>query len=219
MIVTIDGPAGVGKSTTAKRIAAQLGYAYLDTGALYRAVAWKVKTAGVDPSSVDEIEALLSSTTLQLISHDQILSVFVDSQEVGQELRSLAIGALASSLAAIPVVRDWLLPIQRDFGAKGGAVAEGRDMGTRVFPYADVKFFLDADLDIRTSRRHQEIEKEEKSQNWTEVRQNIADRDARDRSRTVAPLVPASDAMVIDTSTLSVDQVVDRMLKVIATRL
>ncbi len=219
MIVTIDGPAGVGKSTTAKRLAAQLGYAYLDTGALYRAVAWKVKVVGVDPSSVGEIEALLSTTTLQLTSHDQILSILVDSQEVGQELRSLAIGQLASFLAAIPGVRDWLLPIQRDFGTKGGVVAEGRDMGTRVFPYADVKFFLDADLDIRTSRRHQEIAREEKGQNWTEVRQNIADRDARDRSRPVAPLVPAPDAMVIDTSTLSVDEVVDRMLKVIATRL
>jgi cytidylate kinase len=219
LIVTIDGPAGVGKSTTAKRLAAQLGYAYLDTGALYRAVAWKVKAAGVDPSSVGEIEALLSTTTLQLTSHDQILSILVDSQEVGQELRSLTIGQLASSLAAIPGVRDWLLPIQRDFGAKGGVVAEGRDMGTRVFPYADVKFFLDADLNIRTSRRHQEIAKEEKGESWTEVRQNIADRDARDRSRPVAPLVPAPDAMVIDTSTLSVDEVVDRMLKVIATRL
>ena len=219
MIVTIDGPAGVGKSTTAKRIASHLGYAYLDTGALYRAVAWKVKTAGVKPSSVGEIEALLSSTTLRVISHDQILSIFVDSKEVGQDLRSLEIGTLASSLAAIPAVRDWLLPIQRDFGAKGGVVAEGRDMGTRVFPYADVKFFLEADLNIRTSRRHQEIEKGEQGQNWTEVRENIADRDARDRSRTVAPLVPASDAMVIDTSTLSVDQVVDRMLKVIAARL
>ena len=120
LIVTIDGPAGVGKSTTAKRLAAQLGYAYLDTGALYRAVAWKVKVVGVDPSSVGEIEALLSTTTLQLTSHDQILSILVDSQEVGQELRSLAIGQLASSLAAIPGVRDWLLPIQRDFGTKGG---------------------------------------------------------------------------------------------------
>jgi cytidylate kinase len=219
LIVTIDGPAGVGKSTAAKRLAEQLEYAYLDTGALYRAVAWKVEGAAIDPSNVGEIEALLSKTNLQLISRNQILSIFVDSQEVGEELRSLAIGQLASSLAAISIVRDWLLPIQRDFGSKGGIVVEGRDMGTRVFPYADAKFFLDADLDIRTSRRHQEIVKEKKSQNWTEVRQNIADRDARDRSRTVAPLVPASDAMVIDTSTLSVDEVVDRMLKVIATRL
>jgi len=219
LIVTIDGPAGVGKSTTAKRLAERLGFAFLDTGALYRAVAWKVNSAGVDPSSVSEIETLLSTTTLQLISHNQILSIFVDSQEVGQELRSLSIGQLASSLAAIPGVRDWLLPVQRDFGAKGGVIAEGRDMGTRVFPDADVKFFLDAELDIRTSRRHQEIEREEKGQNWTEVRQNIADRDARDRSRAVAPLVPASDAMVIDTSNLSVDEVIDRMLNVIATRL
>ena len=219
MIVTIDGPAGVGKSTTAKRLAARLGYAYLDTGALYRAVAWKVNAAGVDPSKIGDIEALLSQTTLRLETQNGILSIFVDSEEVGPVLRSLAIGQLASSLAAIPLVRDWLLPIQRNFGAKGGVIAEGRDMGTRVFPYADVKFFLDADLDIRTSRRHQEIDKEENGQNWKEVRQNIADRDTRDRSRTVAPLVPASDAMVIDTSTFSVDEVVDRMLTVIATRL
>jgi len=219
LIVTIDGPAGVGKSTTAKRLAAQLEYAYLDTGALYRAVAWKVKAAGVNPSSFGEIEVLLSTTTLQLTSHDQTLSIFVNSQKVGQELRSLGIGQLASSLAAIPFVREWLLPIQRDFGAKGSVVAEGRDMGTRVFPCADLKFFLDADLDIRTNRRHGEISREEKGKNWTEVKQNIADRDARDRSREVAPLVPAPEAMVIDTSTLAVDEVVDRMLKVIATRL
>ena len=219
LIVAIDGPAGVGKSTTAKRLAERLGYAYLDTGALYRAVAWKVNAAGIDPSNVSEIETLLSATTLQLNSHDQILSIFIDSHEVGQELRSLPISQLASSLAAIPRVRDWLLPVQRDFGAKGGVVAEGRDMGTRVFPHADVKFFLDAEVDIRTSRRHREIEKEETGQNWAEVRQSIVDRDARDRSRSVAPLVPASDAMVIDTSSLSVDEVVDRMLNVIHTRL
>ena len=219
MIVTIDGPAGVGKSTTAKRLAAELGYAYLDTGALYRAVACKVKAAGVDPSSVGEIEALLSTTTLQLNSRDQILSISVDSQEVGQELRSLAIGQLASSLAAIPRVREWLLPIQRDFGAKGAVVAEGRDMGTRVFPYADVKFFLDADLDVRASRRQQDIVSGEKGEDWTVVRQSIAERDARDRLREVAPLVPAPGAIVMDTSNLSVEEVVDRMMKVISTRL
>ena len=120
LIVTIDGPAGVGKSTTAKRLASQLGYAYLDTGALYRAVAWKVKSAGVDPSSVGEIEALLSTTTLQLISHDQILSIFVDSQEVGQELRSLAIGELASSLAAIPRRAGLVVTDPKGFWSEGG---------------------------------------------------------------------------------------------------
>ena len=219
LIVTIDGPAGVGKSTSAKRLAAQLGYAYLDTGALYRAVAWKVNASGIAPSNVDEIEALLSTTTLQLTSHNRILSVLVDSQEVREELRSLAISQLASSVAAIPRVRDWLLPIQRSFGAQGGVVAEGRDMGTRVFPHAEVKFFLDADLDVRTRRRHRELEPEETNRNWAEVRQHIADRDARDRSREIAPLVPAPEAIEIDTSKLSVDEVVSRMMDIVATRL
>ena len=219
LLITIDGPAGVGKSTSAKGLAERLGYSYLDTGALYRAVAWKVQTARVDSSSHEAIEALLSNTTIQLASHNRLLAVFVDSQEVSHELRSLAISQLASSVAAIPSVREWLLPIQRNFGAQGGIVAEGRDMGTRVFPHADVKFFLDADLDIRTSRRHQEFEKGEQERNWKEVRQSIADRDARDRSRDVAPLVQAPDSVMIDTSKLSVDEVIQTMMDVITKQL
>ena len=219
LLITIDGPAGVGKSTAAKGLAERLRYSYLDTGALYRAVAWKVHTARVDSSSREAIEALLANTTIQLTSHNRRLSVFVDSQEVSHELRSLAISQLASSVAAIPTVREWLLPIQRNFGAQGGIVAEGRDMGTLVFPQADVKFFLDADLDIRTSRRHQELEKEEVERNWKEVRQSIADRDARDRSRDLAPLVQAPDSTMIDTSTLSVDEVIETMMDVISKRL
>ena len=219
LLITIDGPAGVGKSTSAKRLADRLGYSYLDTGALYRAVAWKVQTAKVESSSHEAIEALLSNTTIQLTSHNRILSVFVDSQEVSSELRSLAISQLASSVAAIPSVREWLLPIQRAFGAHGGIVAEGRDMGTRVFPGADVKFFLDADLDIRTSRRHHELPKGEQEKNWKEIRQSIADRDARDRSRDIAPLVQAPDSTLIDTSSLSVDEVIDTMMDVITKRL
>lgn len=219
LLITIDGPAGVGKSTSAKGLSERLGYSYLDTGALYRAVAWKAQTAGVDSSSHKAIEALLSTTTIQLTSHNRLLSVLVDSQEVSHELRSLAISQLASSVAAIPSVREWLLPIQRNFGAQGGVVAEGRDMGTRVFPHAEVKFFLDADLDIRTSRRHQELESGEQDRNWTEVRQSIADRDARDRSRDVAPLVQAPDSTMIDTSKLSVDEVIETMMDVITKRL
>ena len=219
LVITIDGPAGVGKSTSAKGLAERLGYSYLDTGALYRAVAWKVRTARVDPSSHEAIEALLSNTTIQLTSHNRRLSVFVDSQEVSHELRSLAISQLASSVAAIPTVREWLLPIQRNFGAQGGVVAEGRDMGTLVFPQADVKFFLDADLETRTNRRHQELGKGEQEKNWKEVRQSIADRDARDRSRDLAPLVQAPDSTMIDTSNLSADEVIDTMMDVISKQL
>ena len=219
LVITIDGPAGVGKSTSAKGLAERLGYSYLDTGALYRAVAWKVHTARVDSSCPEAIEALLSNTTIQLTSHNRRLSVLVDSQEVSHELRSLAISQLASSVAAILTVREWLLPIQRKFGAQGGIVAEGRDMGTLVFPQADVKFFLDADLDTRTSRRHQELGKGEQEKNWKEVRQSIADRDARDRSRDLAPLVQAPDSTMIDTSNLSADEVIETMMDVISKQL
>ncbi len=218
LIITIDGPSGVGKSTVAKRLASHLGYTYLDSGALYRAVAWKVKASQVDPNNTSQIEALLPSTQLELTSCDHMLVVLVDSQDVTQDLRSLAIGQLASSIAALSCVREWLLPIQRNFGEMGGVIAEGRDMGTQVFPHADVKFFLDADPAIRTSRRHGELPEEDQSKNLNDVKQEILMRDARDRSRDIAPLVAATDAVTIDTSSLSIDQVVERMLEVVATR-
>ena len=219
LVVTIDGPAGAGKSTTAKCLASRLGYSHLDSGALYRAVAWKVNAVNVNPANLNQVDEFLSTTTLQLTSHNQVVSVLVDSQDVTQELRTLAISQLASSVAAIPRVRDWLLPIQREFGMSGGIVAEGRDMGTRVFPDADIKFFLDAKLDVRSSRKHREIQQKRKGESWDEVRQAIVDRDGRDSSRGVAPLFPAPDAVIIDTSELSVDQVVNRMVEVVEPRL
>lgn len=218
LVITIDGPAGAGKSTTARQLASRLGYAYLDTGALYRAIAWKVHASGVDPSDLDQLKALLTTTHLQLTSHHGTYSVLIDSRDVTEELRTPRITHLASSVAAIAFVRDWLLPIQQDFGAAGDIVAEGRDIGTRVFPKADVKFFLEADLDVRTNRRHLETLQAGQTVQPQDVRHEIASRDERDRSREIAPLLPAPHATIIDTSRLTVEQVVDKMLALIPTQ-
>ncbi len=218
LVVTIDGPAGVGKSTLAKRLAAHLGYTYLDTGALYRGIAWKVRASNVDPTNSSQVEALLTKTILGLTTGDQKLSVHVDKQDVTHELRSLDVSQLASTIAAHPPVRAWLLSIQRDFADKGGVVAEGRDMGTKVFPHAQVKFVLDADPDVRISRRYQELQVDDTGKNWEDVKREIVIRDARDRSRDVAPLFPAADAIMIDTSHLSIDQVFTQMTEVVAAR-
>ncbi len=219
LVVTIDGPAGVGKSTVAKRLAAHLGYTYLDTGALYRGIAWKVNARNVDATDLNQVAALLETTTLALHSGEDILSVHVDSQDVTHEIRNLAVSQLASTVAAHPPVREWLLSIQRDFADKGGVVAEGRDMGTNVFPHAQVKFFLDADPEVRINRRYHELQEGDQDKNRDNVQREMAIRDARDRSREVAPLFPAADAMMIDSSNLSIDQVLAKMTEVVAAHL
>ncbi len=219
LVITIDGPAGAGKSTTARALASRLGYNYLDTGALYRAVAWKAKTAGIDSSNPAEVNELLKQMDLRVTLEDGITHTLVDSHDVTPFLRDPEVTRIASMVAAMPEVRDRLLPIQRRFGQTGGIVVEGRDMGTRVFPDADAKFFLDADLDTRTARRYQETRQAGHDENRKDIRNQIQARDTRDQSRTVAPLVPAADAIVIDSSSLTVDEVVATMMESISTRL
>lgn len=211
-IITIDGPAGSGKSTTARALASRLGYAYLDTGALYRAVAWVVRRAGVDCADVEAMEELLSSMNFRVSLDDGVTRTFIDDEEITGQLRSPEISRLASTVAALPYVRDRLLPIQARFSHEGGIVAEGRDMGTRVFPEADVKFFLEADIETRTTRRHRETVRDGHPETQPDTRRAIEERDANDRSRATAPLKPAGDAVVIDSSSLTVEQVVERML-------
>lgn len=147
------------------------------------------------------------------------MHVAVNGNDVTAELRTPEISAIASQVSAIPAVRDWLLPVQRRMGEAGGVVAEGRDLGTRVFPEADAKFFLDADVQTRARRRQRELAEKGRTATLEQTRQEIETRDRRDRSRTVAPLVPAADAEVIDTSALTVEQVVDRMMQIIAAKL
>lgn len=216
MIIAIDGPAGVGKSTVAKLLAARLGYLYLDTGALYRAVAWKVLHSNVNPTDSERVAQLLPTTAIQMQFQNGAMQVLVDGQDITGELRTPEVTASASIVSAIPAVREWLLPIQRQIGQRGSVVAEGRDIGTKVFPSARLKFFLDADATVRADRRHRELVAAGHSRPLEKTYQDLSGRDTRDRNRAIAPLIPAADARHIDTSALKVEEVVEQMMAAVS---
>lgn len=219
LIIAIDGPAGVGKSTVAKMLAERLGYLYLDTGALYRAVAWAVLEKRKNPEDAAAVAALLPTLSLQKQIEEGVVKVLVNGKDVTGELRTPAVSAAASIVSAIPAVRAWLLPVQQQIGQNGAVVAEGRDIGTKIFPAADVKFFLDADPNVRAQRRHRELVAAGHGAALEQTSAEIAGRDTRDSARAIAPLVPAEDAQPIDTSVLSASEVVDHMMAVIAAKL
>ncbi len=216
MIIAIDGPAGVGKSTVAKLLAARLGFLYLDTGALYRAIAWKVLHEKVQPTDRELVVRLLQDTSLQMQLNNGGMHVLVDGYDVTGEIRTPDVTGAASIVSAIPEVREWLLPIQRQIGQRGSVVAEGRDIGTKVFPSAPVKFFLDADATIRAERRHRELVAAGHGGAMESTYQDLSGRDLRDRNRSIAPLVPAADARPIDTSMLNAEQVVEQMMAAVS---
>ena len=207
LVIAIDGPAGSGKSTIAARLAQKLGYVNLESGAMYRALALKALEQQVSADDPEALRRLADSTVIQLHPQPDGNRVLLDGRDVSQRIREGDVTLAASRVSMHPAVREIMVARQRDMGALGGVVMEGRDIGTAVFPHADVKVFLDADARIRAERRV--------AQNGThtpeEARRIVEDlvlRDQRDRTRAVSPLVAAPDAVILDTTHLSIDEVV-----------
>lgn len=214
-VVTIDGPAAAGKSTTARELARRLGFLYVDTGALYRALALKTWREGVPPEDDAALERCVAQTRLSLGGTADRPEVWLDDAEVSAEIRTPAMSELSSRLAARPVVRRQLVAIQRALRERGPLVGEGRDLGSVVFPDAEVKIYLDADLDTRARRRHAELEARGIALALAQVREELERRDDRDRTRADSPLRVAPGATVMDTSGLDVEAQIERVLAVV----
>ncbi len=218
-IITIDGPAGVGKSTVSRRVAAATGFAYLDTGAMYRAVGLYLKRHAIDLDNPKEIAYILKTLRLELVpavnEHSDV-GVFINGEDVSDPIRTPEMAMIASRVSAVPVVRDILTEIQRGYGKKGKIVAEGRDTGTVVFPDAAYKFFLDAKPEERARRRVEQLQKKGIAASLQQILELTLERDKNDRSRSVAPLKQADDALLIDTTTITLEAVVLRILGEIA---
>jgi cytidylate kinase len=213
-VVTIDGPAASGKSTVARLLAGRLGASFLDTGAMYRAVTLAAMRAGVDMSDEDELLGVIEKGRFQFSSEGDRMAVSIDGIDVTEQIRSPEVTANARYAASAPRVRAKLVEMQRQFAAdRQRIVAEGRDQGTVVFADADMKFYLTAEAKERARRRQAELEAEGKRQDAERVRRAIEERDKSDEGREVGPLRPASDAIIVDTTQLGVEEVVEKLLR------
>lgn len=218
-VLTIDGPSGAGKGAVSAIVAERLGWHLLDSGAVYRAVALAALDRGVDPDDDAALAALCENLDLQFRSGQDGIEVLLDNRPVDDRLRSEAVSVMASRIASRPAVRQALLGLQREFRCSPGMVADGRDMGTVVFSDAPVKVFLDASVEERARRRYKQLNENGESVKFSRLFHDLAERDRRDRERAVSPTVPASDATVIDSTDLALEQVVERVLDLVADRL
>jgi cytidylate kinase len=214
-IVAIDGPSGAGKSTLAKRVAKEFGLTYLDTGAMYRALALKVLRQRLDLADDLNLSELVVSTEIDLIARDGRVQVLLDGEDVSDLIRTPEVSQMASKVSALRIVRQRMLELQRRLGRKGSVVAEGRDIGTVVFPEAEVKIYLDASTEERARRRFEELRKAGRMVSLEETLREMAERDKRDSERDLAPLRRAENAVVIDSSALDAQAVSERVIQAI----
>jgi len=212
-LVAIDGPTGSGKSTISRLLAKRLQYQYLDTGAMYRAVALAIRRAGIEPQDEEEIARLCNGLDIRLVTEGDSIKIYLGDEDVTEAIREPAVDLMASTVSAIDGVRKAMTRVQRKMGSQGPLVAEGRDMGTVVFPEAQHKFYLDASLEVRVNRRFLERQDRGESISRDRVREALIKRDYQDMNRCLSPLKPAKDAKIIDTTELTPNEVVERIVR------
>lgn len=210
--IAIDGPAGAGKSTIAKLVAKELGFIYVDTGAMYRGLAVHFLKKGIVPGEVEKIEAACEDAKVELGYENGVQQVYLNGENITSQLREEAVGNMASVSSAVPAVRAKLLDLQRNLAKEKDVVMDGRDIGTNVLPNADVKVYLTASVECRAMRRFKELEEKGEACDFEQIRQDIQERDERDMTREIAPLKQAEDAALIDSSEMGIDDVVKAII-------
>jgi cytidylate kinase len=219
MIVTIDGPAGSGKSTIARNLATRLGWMFLDTGAMYRVVAWLVMGENISAEATERISKLAREARIGFGWRDGKLDVFVDDRDVTSQVRTEAVSEFASRISAIPAVRQSLVEKQRELGRTyGNVVTEGRDQGSVVFPDAELKVYLDADVEERARRRYEQLLEQGQEADFEKILNALKERDHRDKTRDVSPLVVPERAVVLDTTRMTPDEVLERLIQLVKER-
>ena len=217
--VAIDGPAGAGKSTIAKAAAKKLGYIYVDTGALYRAVGVYSLRNGVDTTDGEAVAKTLPSVSVELKFQDGVQHVYLNGEDVSEEIRTPQASMAASHVSAVPAVRQFLFDLQRDIAAKNNCIMDGRDIGTVVLPHAQVKIFLTASPEARAKRRFIELQAKGAKDTFEQVLADLKQRDYNDSHREVAPLKPADDSVLVDTTALTLEASVEKVIEVIKEKL
>jgi cytidylate kinase len=213
LVIAIDGPAASGKSTTSKLTAQRLGYLHIDTGAMYRAMTWKILRQEIDTADSEAISRIAKKTAIRLELHDGEQRVFLDGEDVTTKLRSQAVTKNVSAVSMLKEVRDVMVREQRRMGKDGGIVLEGRDIGTVVFPNADLKIFMVAKVEERARRRQKELQHQGQAVELEQLVTDIIERDQKDSQRDISPLCKAEDAIVIDTSNLTIAEQVDSIVE------